>query len=134
MLRARRRTRRRSSYLGARRAAAGARARRSSAFFADYDAAADAALAERPLPIGECDGARRATRWPTSPRSGRFTPFTALFNVTGQPAISVPLGFGDDGLPTGVQLVGQPLGEDPLLQVAAQLEAARPWAAAARPA
>jgi amidase len=44
--------------------------------------------------------------------------------VTGQPAISVPLGFGDDGLPTAAQLVAKPLGEDTLLQVAAQMEAA----------
>ena len=57
-----------------------------------------------------------------------------MFNVTGQPAISVPVGFGDDGLPTAVQLVGQPLGEDTLLQVAAQLEPrARGPAAAAAP-
>jgi amidase len=57
-------------------------------------------------------------------RSGRFTPFTSLFNVTGQPAISVPMGFGDDGLPTAAQLVAKPLGEDTLLQVAAQMETA----------
>ena len=54
--------------------------------------------------------------------------------MTGQPAISVPIGFGEDGLPTGVQLVGKPLGEDTLLQVAAQMEAARPWAHAQPPA
>jgi amidase len=40
----------------------------------------------------------------------------------------VPIGFGEDGLPTSVQVVGKPLGEDTLLQVAAQIEAARPWA------
>jgi amidase len=61
-------------------------------------------------------------------RSGRFTPYTALFNVTGQPALSLPVGFGEDGLPTAVQLVGRPLSEDTLLQVAAQVENARPWA------
>ena len=61
-------------------------------------------------------------------RSGLFTPYTSLFNVTGQPAISLPVGFGADGLPTGVQIVGKPLYEDALLQVAAQLEAAHPWA------
>ena len=44
--------------------------------------------------------------------------------MTGQPAISIPLGFGDDGLPTAAQLVAKPLGEDTLLQVAAQMEAA----------
>jgi amidase len=61
-------------------------------------------------------------------RSGLFTPYTSLFNVTGQPAISLPVGFGADGLPTGVQIVGKPLNEDVLLQVAAQMEAAHPWA------
>ena len=55
---------------------------------------------------------------------GRFTPFTSLFNVTGQPAITMPLGFGDDGLPTAAQIVAKPLGEDTLLQVAAQMETA----------
>jgi amidase len=51
-----------------------------------------------------------------------------LFNVTGQPAISLPVGFGADGLPTGVQIVGKPLNEDRLLQVALQMESAHPWA------
>jgi amidase len=40
----------------------------------------------------------------------------------------VPIGFGEDALPTSVQIVGKPLGEDTLLQVAGQIEAARPWA------
>ena len=61
-------------------------------------------------------------------RSGLFTPYTSLFNVTGQPAISIPVGFGADGLPTNVQIVGKPLNEDRLLQVALQMEAAHPWA------
>ena len=61
-------------------------------------------------------------------RSGMFTPYTALFNITGQPAISLPVGFGADGLPTGVQFVGKPLNEDRLLQLALQIEAAHPWA------
>ena len=63
--------------------------------------------------------ARRATRCADLERSGRFTPYTSLFNVTGQPAISIPVGFGADGLPTNVQIVGKPLNEDRLLQVAA---------------
>jgi amidase len=54
--------------------------------------------------------------------------FTALFNVTGQPAISLPLHWTDDGLPVGVQLVA-PFGrEDLLIRVAAQIERAHPWA------
>jgi amidase len=59
--------------------------------------------------------------------------YTALWNVTGNPAASVPAGFGTDGLPLAVQLVGRPHDETTLLTVSAQLEAARPWAAA-RPA
>jgi amidase len=59
--------------------------------------------------------------------AGRFTPFTAVFNLTGQPAITVPAGFDDDGLPLSVQLVGRPGAEAVLLGLAAQLEAASPW-------
>jgi amidase len=59
--------------------------------------------------------------------SGRGSAFTRPFNVTGQPAISVPLGWPDDGLPRGVQLVA-PIGRDDLLiTVAAALETAEPW-------
>jgi len=94
------------------------------AFFAEYDLLLTPALAERPLAIGECNGYGEDPAEDLR-RSGRFTPFTSLFNVTGQPAISVPVGFGEDGLPTGAQLVAKPLGEDTLLQVAAQMEAAQ---------
>ena len=60
--------------------------------------------------------------------SGRGSAFTRPFNVTGQPAISVPLGWPDDGLPRGVQVVA-PIGHDPLLvTIAAALETAEPWA------
>ncbi len=97
------------------------------AFFADYDLLMTPALAERPLAIGECNGLGEHPMRDLS-RSGLFTPYTSLFNVTGQPAISLPVGFGADGLPTGVQIVGRPLNEDVLLQVAAQMEAAYPWA------
>jgi amidase len=60
-------------------------------------------------------------------RSGAFTPFTAMLNVTGQPAISVPIS-EHEGLPVGAQLIGRPAQEGALLAVAAQLEAAKPWA------
>ncbi|MEO8969727.1 MAG: amidase family protein, partial [Solirubrobacteraceae bacterium] len=60
--------------------------------------------------------------------AGRFTPFTAAFNLTGQPAITIPAGIGGDGLPLSVQLVGRPGAEDVLYSVAGQLEAAAPWA------
>ncbi|MGZ4187660.1 MAG: amidase family protein [Solirubrobacteraceae bacterium] len=61
-------------------------------------------------------------------KAGRFTPFTAPFNLTGQPAIAVPAGFGADGLPLSVQLVGRHGAEDVLYSLAGQIEAARPWA------
>jgi amidase len=100
-------------------------ARSVIAFFAEYDVLLTPALAERPLAIGECDGLGEKPLEDFA-RSGRFTPYTALFNITGQPAISLPAGFGEDGLPTNAHIVGKPLGEDTLLQLAAQLEKARP--------
>jgi amidase len=60
--------------------------------------------------------------------AGRFTPFTAIFNITGQPAISIPAGIGRDGLPLSVQLIGRIGAEETLYALAAQIEAAQPWA------
>jgi amidase len=59
--------------------------------------------------------------------SARFVVFTAPFNITGQPAISLPLHWSEGGLPIGVQLVAGYGREDLLLQVASQLEQSRPW-------
>jgi amidase len=102
-------------------------ARRLITFLAPYDALLTPALAERPLPLGTLDpGAPDPMA--TFTRSGLFTPFTPIFNATGQPGISVPLYEGSDGLPLGVQLVGRPAGEAQLLALATQLEAAQPWA------
>ena len=62
-------------------------------------------------------------------RATPFAAYTAAFNVTGQPAMSVPLTWDTDtNLPIGVQLVAAHTREDVLLRVAAQLETARPWA------
>ena len=101
----------------------------SSSFLAPYDALLTPALAERPLPLGTLDTAA-PDPMSTFTRSGLFTPFTPVFNASGQPGISLPLYQGEDGLPLGVQLVGRPAGEGALLALAAQLEAALPWAAA----
>jgi len=97
-------------------------------FWSSHDVVLTPALAQRPVAIGDID-ACAADPMAEFAKSGQFTPYTALVNVTGQPAISLPLFHGEDGLPTGVQLIGPPLGEGLLLSLAAQLEAARPWAA-----
>ena len=97
------------------------------ALWESYDVVLTPGLAERPVQIGEID-ACSDDPWADFQRSGRFTPYTAIFNVTGQPAISVPLFHGDDGLPTSIQLAGRPAAEGTLLSLASQLEAARPWA------
>jgi amidase len=75
------------------------------------------------LEVGAMTGLR------TLALAGRVTPFTAPWNVTGQPALSVPSGMSDDGLPVAVQLVGRPHSEGLLLQVAAQLEQRLQWPA-----
>jgi amidase len=61
--------------------------------------------------------------------SAVWWPFTAFFNMSGQPAISLPLHWSDDGLPVGVQLGAAYAREDVLIRLAAQLEQARPWSA-----
>jgi amidase len=82
-------------------------------------------LGEPPVPIGELD-APADDPMATMRRSARFVPFTPAFNMTGQPAISLPLHWSDTGLPIGVQLVAAYGREDLLLRVASQLEAPTP--------
>lgn len=102
-------------------------ARHLVSFLAPYDALLTPALAERPLPLGTLDTAAPEPM-STFTRSGLFTPFTPVFNATGQPGIALPLYEGEDGLPLGVQLVGRPAGEGALLGLATQIEEALPWA------
>jgi amidase len=92
---------------------------------AQFDAVLTPALATQPPPVEHLDPELGMEAFG---RAGRFTPFTPVFNVTGQPAISLPLTTRDDGFPLAVQLAGRPAGEGELLALAAQLEAARPWA------
>jgi len=97
------------------------------AWSAPYDVVLTPALAEPPVTIGTLDPDGEDPE-ATFRRAGQFTPYTAGFNISGQPAIAVPLFQGDDGLPLAVQLAGRPLEEGTLLALATQLEAARPWA------
>ncbi len=96
-------------------------------FLAPYDAVITPALARPPVPIGEIHGLGPDPEG-NYRRSGAFTPYTAMLNVTGQPAIALPLYQSEDGLPIAVQLIGPPAREEVLLQLALQLEAALPWA------
>ena len=101
-------------------------ARQMLTWLNDYDALLTPALAEPPVKTGTIDP-QGPDPMGTFRRSGEFTPYTAIFNVTGSPAVSLPL-FEHEGLPVGIQLAGQPAQEGALLALAAQLEAARPWA------
>jgi amidase len=92
----------------------------------EYDAVLTPALAEAPVTLGTIDSCA-PDPMAAFARSGQFTPYTAIFNVTGQPAISLPLYQREDGLPLGIQLVGRPAQEGALLSLAAQVEAGNPW-------
>ena len=103
-----------------------AAARSLVAATAGFDVVLTPSLAQRPVPTGEIHGLG-PDPWAKFQRSGHFTPYAAIANITGQPAISVPLYHGEDGLPTAVQLIGPPAREEVLLALAAQLERALPW-------
>jgi amidase len=95
--------------------------------FTKYDVWLTPTLAEPPVPLGTFDPK------PDDPlygffRSGKFMPFTSICNATGQPAMSVPLFWNDDNLPIGTHFIGRFGDEATLFRLAAQLEAARPWA------
>jgi len=84
-------------------------------------------LAEPPLPLGTFDAPPDQPLLPLL-RAGAWVPFTPIANITGQPAMSVPLHWNDAGLPIGSHFVGRFGDEATLLRLAAQLERARPWA------
>ena len=95
-------------------------------FFHEHDALLTPTAATRPPLIGEF-------RDPDQPlneliRAGSFTPFSSIWNVTGQPAVSIPWTEDEAGLPVGIQLVGRPADESTLIRLSAQIEQARPWA------
>ncbi|MBS0255253.1 MAG: amidase [Proteobacteria bacterium] len=97
-------------------------------FMTRYDVILSPTLAAPPLPLGrinltpDCDFAT----W--GQRAAVFSPFTQIANFTGQPGMSVPLAMSAGGLPIGVQFLGRYGDEALLFRLAAQLEAAAPWA------
>ncbi len=98
--------------------------RRTVAFFDDYDVFVSPTVAGPPPLVGSMKDAgieRVMEFW-------ALTPFTALWNTTGQPAASLPVAVDDDGLPVGVQVVGRPADEATVVRVAGVLEVERPWA------
>ena len=94
-------------------------------FFEDYDLLLTPTTAVPAYPIGgrprDIMGQRVNKLWGA-------TPFTASFNLSGNPAASVPCGFSSDGLPIGLQIVGRWGDEMSVLRASAALERARPWA------
>ena len=93
---------------------------------APYDVVLTPTLAQPPLPVGairdDADPARDFRN------QKEFTPFTSAWNVTGMPAVSLPLHVTPDGLPVGVMLAARPGEDAPLFSLAAQVEAVGPWA------
>lgn len=89
-----------------------------------FDAILHPTLAQPPAPIGYFHDQEPEENFE---RQMRFTPFCAAYNISGQPAVNVPLHWNADGLPIGVMLAGRLGGEGTLISLAAQLEEARPW-------
>ncbi|HEY4028037.1 MAG TPA: amidase [Candidatus Dormibacteraeota bacterium] len=96
-------------------------------WFTDFDVWLTPVLAEPPLPLGRFDAPPDQPLMPLIV-AGSWVPFTPLANITGQPAMSVPLHWNEAGLPVGSHFTGRYGDEATLLRLAAQLEQARPWA------
>ena len=90
----------------------------------EYDAVLTPTLAMPPAPVGYFEEVDPPENFE---RQKRFTPYAAVCNVSGQPAVSLPLHWTDGGLPIGVMLAGRMGDEATLISLSAQIEAARPW-------
>ena len=101
-------------------------ARDVARFFTNYDVLLTPTLGQPPLPLGSL---RYTSGDPfeVRRRQAAFSPFTQLSNATGQPSMSVPLYWSDDGLPVGLHFMGRFGDEATLFRLASQLEEARPW-------
>jgi amidase len=99
--------------------------RRLNGVLVEHDVLLTPATASPPPRIGQLQA--RGALWTLNAVAG-MVPYNGVWNLTGQPAASVPAGFTPAGIPLAVQLVGRPHDEATLLSLSAQLEAARPWA------
>jgi amidase len=119
-----------------------------SNFHQTYDYFLTPTISRKPVKIGELDTApalQKGARFIHAARGGKlllktgiveemiednlgWVPYTQMANLTGRPAINVPVYWTDDGMPLGVQFNGQLGSDGALLQLAAQLEEAKPWA------
>lgn len=102
-------------------------AREVARFFTSYDVWLTPVLAEPPLPLGSFD-VERDNPFASFRRAWAFAPITGLCNITGQPAMSVPLYWNAEGLPIGSHFAGRFGDEATLFRLAGQLERCRPWA------
>jgi len=102
-------------------------ARDVGAFFQTYDVWLTPTMARPPSPLGYFAYDKAKPRQSTE-RQREFACFSMIGNITGQPAISLPLAWSAEGLPIGLQFYGRYADEATLLRLAAQLEQARPWA------
>jgi amidase len=102
--------------------------RRVVSMWSDLDVLVTPTLATAPIEIGALRPPEGQPAMGMLENAAAFVPFTPLWNVTGQPAVSLPLHQSGAGLPIGVQFVGPPAREDLLISLSAQLEGARPWA------
>ncbi len=109
-------------------------ARRELAGFETHDLVLCPTLAQPPVPLGWHFEGRDADGMAVMHRAAAFSPFTAVANLSGQPAVSLPLHWTSEGLPVGVMALGRPHGEATLLRFSAQVEASRPWAERRPPA
>jgi amidase len=100
--------------------------RQAAAFHETYDLWLTATLGTPPVKLGTFDMEERDPQRSFAPLID-YVPFTAMQNVTGQPAVNLPMHWNADGLPIGVQFVGRYGDELTLLQLAAQMENAAPW-------
>jgi amidase len=101
--------------------------RQIAVMFEDIDVLLTPTLGEPPALLGTFDSPEGEPLTGLF-RSATYVPFTPPFNVTGQPAISLPLHWNEAGLPIGTQFVGRFGDEETLLSLAGQLEGALPWA------